>query len=567
MSNDYYERKAELKPFTTARSDDVRGELDAIQSGFEKLAKPRQDGTIGFLTPFTIVNPTEDNHPATKAMVAAENSKNTEQDGRLEQVENALSGIGPVNGRYTTLRYVATAGQDTIVLPAQFGSLAYVFVNGARKFQTVNFVYDVNTKTLTFLSALALNDEVLVDVGVVPDAVLADLIAIQNDIASKHSDVQTWHSDVEQWQQEVANDKQTTLDAKDTAVSARDETVLARNTVVALYLGPKNTAPTTDNDGNPLINGANYYNTTDGKTYVWWNGLWEVTNLSTTTTVAKTGTAGAAIMPTGTEDDRPDTTDVTYILMRGRSDTGEVEAYNPVTDEWGAVGGGGIPVYIDKTSDFTAAKKKAYTVPMTDDVNKTVTIDSNFIADDWLSVSFMQWGTNIGGKNALLNFADVPLRISGVDYTEYEVLEPCVMQLSHKGTYWEVVGFTGGAGSYYALEQRVDDLEQSYQRIVNYNGLQLRFRRIGKLVECNLTGTTSSAISRTDVLGAVPEGYVPSTGASMQARGITQTTTADELSFSSSGDITVYATVGASAYCRGTCCWLTKDAYPTGDEI
>ena len=387
MSNEYYERKAEFKPFTTARSDDVRGEFDGIQSGFEKLPTPRQDGTKGFITAFTIVNPTEDNHPATKAMVAAENSKNTEQDGRLEQVENTLSGLGPVDGRFTTLRYVAIEGQDTIVLPAQFGSLAYVFVNGKRKFQTVDFVYDVNTKTLTFVqSALALNDEVLVDVGVVPDAVLVDLIAIQNDIASKHSDVQTWHSDVEQWQQEVASNTQTAVDAKDTAVAAKNEAVASRNVVVALFLGPKATAPTLDNDDNPLIEGACYYNTTDGKTYVWVDGGWEVTNLSSSTTVAKSSLTGAALIPKGTTGERPDPASLpdNVMALRFNTDTNEWEGEN-AEGSYSGIGGGSVPP-IDSvhSAGFVAKRNKYYGVALSAGEQIVIQVEAGLLAQSWM---------------------------------------------------------------------------------------------------------------------------------------------------------------------------------------
>lgn len=226
MPNNYYERKAEFKPFTTARSDDVRGEFDGIQSGFEKLPKPREDGTIGFMSRFTILTPTESSHPATKAMVDTEKDKNDEQDNRLDGAESILSGIGPADERYTTLRYVATDGQNELVLPLQFESLAYVFVNGGRKFQTVDFAYDSATKTIEFTPALNSGDIVLVDVGIVPDAVLADLLAIQNDIAARHSDiisrhnviaekhvnvvalhddVVSKHNDVETWHQNVQN--------------------------------------------------------------------------------------------------------------------------------------------------------------------------------------------------------------------------------------------------------------------------------------------------------------------------------------------------------------------------
>lgn len=43
----------------------------------------------------------------------------------------------------------------------------------------------------------------------------------------------------------------------------------------SLYLGAKATAPTTDNEGNPLQVGALYFNTTDGEMYVWAGSAWE----------------------------------------------------------------------------------------------------------------------------------------------------------------------------------------------------------------------------------------------------------------------------------------------------
>ena len=43
----------------------------------------------------------------------------------------------------------------------------------------------------------------------------------------------------------------------------------------SLYLGAKATAPTTDNEGNPLQVGAIYFNTTDGEMYVWAGSAWE----------------------------------------------------------------------------------------------------------------------------------------------------------------------------------------------------------------------------------------------------------------------------------------------------
>jgi hypothetical protein len=46
------------------------------------------------------------------------------------------------------------------------------------------------------------------------------------------------------------------------------------NNFETIYLGAKTTAPTTDNEGNPLIQGALYFNTTDDTMYVWDGAAW-----------------------------------------------------------------------------------------------------------------------------------------------------------------------------------------------------------------------------------------------------------------------------------------------------
>ena len=60
-----------------------------------------------------------------------------------------------------------------------------------------------------------------------------------------------------------------------------------------VYLGAKDVAPTTDNNGNPLIVGALYFNTTTGFLYVWDGTAWDVTTFNETTPFLSTGSTTA----------------------------------------------------------------------------------------------------------------------------------------------------------------------------------------------------------------------------------------------------------------------------------
>ena len=63
------------------------------------------------------------------------------------------------------------------------------------------------------------------------------------------------------------------------------------------YLGAKSTAPTTDNDGNPLITGAMYFNSTTGIMSVWSGSAWTAIN---TTSSYSAPTLGSTLIASGT---------------------------------------------------------------------------------------------------------------------------------------------------------------------------------------------------------------------------------------------------------------------------
>jgi hypothetical protein len=69
------------------------------------------------------------------------------------------------------------------------------------------------------------------------------------------------------------------------------------------FLGSKSVAPTTDNDGDPLVTGALYYNTVEGKMYVWDGSGWlpaSAASVISITSFEFTATAGQTAF-TGTD--------------------------------------------------------------------------------------------------------------------------------------------------------------------------------------------------------------------------------------------------------------------------
>lgn len=79
---------------------------------------------------------------------------------------------------------------------------------------------------------------------------------------------------------EASNSATTATNAKNDAEDARDAAIVAKNQAEAIYdnfddryLGAKATPPTMDNDGNPLQNGAMYFNATNSLLYVYDSNL------------------------------------------------------------------------------------------------------------------------------------------------------------------------------------------------------------------------------------------------------------------------------------------------------
>jgi hypothetical protein len=103
------------------------------------------------------------------------------------------------------------------------------------------------------------------------------------------------------------------------------------------YLGAKSSAPSVDNDGNALLTGALYWNTTGNQLYVWTGSAWNAAAFTASGGVVQTSSTGSAIIPSGTDGQRDGSPAAGY--FRFNTDSDSFEGYDGTA--WGAIGGGG----------------------------------------------------------------------------------------------------------------------------------------------------------------------------------------------------------------------------------
>lgn len=201
------------------------------------------------------------------------------------------------------------------------------------------------------------------------------------------------------------------------------------------YLGPKASAPTLDNDGDALLTGALYFNTTDNELYVWNGSAWQQGTLTAGSFLTVDGTVDATLgnivvangstyinsedstdavqMPAGTTAQRP--TPVNG-MIRYNSDNAEFEGY--IAGAWGSIGGG----LEEQTATTTSTSQTAIatyaaatyiglelTVLATDTVATERTITKFLVTHDGVTA----FSTEYGGVSSATAVATYAVDING----------------------------------------------------------------------------------------------------------------------------------------------------------
>lgn len=95
----------------------------------------------------------------------------------------------------------------------------------------------------------------------------------------------------------VAADRVIVVDAKVIAVAAKDAAVTSSSTVQQIFLGTKASDPSVDNQGNPLVIGVMYFNSTSGTLRIWSGTEWNLGAFSAAgAVVSVNGRDGAVVL-------------------------------------------------------------------------------------------------------------------------------------------------------------------------------------------------------------------------------------------------------------------------------
>lgn len=119
----------------------------------------------------------------------------------------------------------------------------------------------------------------------------SDVISRQTDVTTKQSDIISRQTDVTTKQSDVTTKQLAAAASASAAAASATAADTTKRAIDAKYLGSKATAPTVDNEGNALTQGAEYFNTTDQKKYIRGTSSWILSAYDITVAGAAIGSA------------------------------------------------------------------------------------------------------------------------------------------------------------------------------------------------------------------------------------------------------------------------------------
>lgn len=219
-----------------------------------------------------------------------------------------------------------------------------------------------------------------------PDGTLKSAKSYATDAATSASNASTSASNASTSASNASSSATAAQSAQTAAEAARDQTLASFDSFDDRYLGTKASDPAVDNDGNSLIAGALYFNSTDGIMKVYNGTAWVAAYVSGAGFVAKVGGAtGAADIPVGTTGERPA---ASTGYFRFNTTLTKFEGYNGTA--WGAVGGGATgggsdDIFVENgqtvTTNYTltAGKNAMSAGPISINSGITVTVPSGAV--------------------------------------------------------------------------------------------------------------------------------------------------------------------------------------------
>ena len=159
--------------------------------------------------------------------------------------------------------------------------------------------------------------------------------------STSETNAASWEDKAEKWAEEaedveVETGKYSALHHKEKALDAQTAAEAAYDDFDDRYLGSKASDPTLDNDGDALLTGALYFNSTQNEMRVYSGSAWIAAYVDSNSYVGKDSATGAADIPTGTEAQRPSVPNQGD--LRFNTETALYEGYTG--SEWIEVGQG-----------------------------------------------------------------------------------------------------------------------------------------------------------------------------------------------------------------------------------